>query len=286
LEHTSHTRSVEVVEEGINVDEDSSHATIDEGCPPPLVIFSRQLEVQQCHSNEGRDNDQKNKGNEQNTEESVDLVSPHGSENVVKFNVDCRERKKSCNENLEWSTSVPRDLCWDFTGHFGGPCRSIEVRRSIVLGQDSSKNRKWEGQEDVQSANRQYCRKRKSTCGTVGNRHRVDPQKYSHHRCRKESSCNHDALHPVFPSHLSEQSNGSESCYQRRQTIQDYETSQNGTSSSRRYNPGERQAEMEKGHHDELIADSYGGAEKRRVLREAEDVAMNQLPSRLLMIKM
>jgi hypothetical protein len=43
---------------------------------------------------------------------------------------------------------------------------------------------------------------------------------------------------------------------------------------------------MEKGHHDELIADSYGRAEKRRVLREAEDVAMNQLPSRLLMIKM
>mmetsp|Transcript_18762 Transcript_18762/g.37614 ORF Transcript_18762/g.37614 Transcript_18762/m.37614 type:complete len:102 (-) Transcript_18762:2624-2929(-) len=39
LEQTRHARSVVVVEDGVNVDEDAGHTAVDKGGPPPSVIL-------------------------------------------------------------------------------------------------------------------------------------------------------------------------------------------------------------------------------------------------------
>lgn len=58
------------------------------------MIFSRKLEVQKSHSNERGDNHEQNKGQEENSKQRVDLVSPHGGENVVELNVNREKGRK------------------------------------------------------------------------------------------------------------------------------------------------------------------------------------------------
>lgn len=53
LEHSTHSTSVEIIEEGVSVDKQPSHSSIDECAPPPSVILPSQLEVQQCHTDKG-----------------------------------------------------------------------------------------------------------------------------------------------------------------------------------------------------------------------------------------
>jgi hypothetical protein len=73
--------------ERVNVNEDPSHASVDIGRPPPSVIFSCELEVQERHSDKGRYSNQQNKGQEQNAKESVDLMTPHTCKDVMQLDV-------------------------------------------------------------------------------------------------------------------------------------------------------------------------------------------------------
>ena len=77
LKHTTHSTSVEVIEERICVDEQPGHSCIDEGTPPPSVIFPRQLKVEQRHTDEGRHNNEEDEGKEKDAKKGVNLVSPH-----------------------------------------------------------------------------------------------------------------------------------------------------------------------------------------------------------------
>lgn len=61
LQDSAHATSFVVEVEGIYIDKETRHSTIYVGNPPPAMIFSCQLEVQQRNRNEGRDNDQKDK---------------------------------------------------------------------------------------------------------------------------------------------------------------------------------------------------------------------------------
>ena len=67
LEHPTHSTSVEVIEEGVSVDEQTRHSSIDKCAPPPSVVLPGQLEVKQCHTDEGCDNQKQNEGEEKNS---------------------------------------------------------------------------------------------------------------------------------------------------------------------------------------------------------------------------
>jgi len=58
---------VVVVVEGVGVDEESSHSSVDVASPPPAVVFSGQLEIKQSHRDERSDNDQQNESNQQDS---------------------------------------------------------------------------------------------------------------------------------------------------------------------------------------------------------------------------
>lgn len=62
LEQATHSTSVEVIEERVGVDKKTSHSCVDESTPPPSMIFSSQLEVQQSHTDEGRNDEEKDEG--------------------------------------------------------------------------------------------------------------------------------------------------------------------------------------------------------------------------------
>ena len=149
LEQTIHTTSLEVVEERVSVDENTSHTSIDEGTPPPSVIFSGQLEVQQCHTNEGSHDKKKDERKEEDSEESIHLVTPHCSKDVVEFNVDSREGQESSDDHLCETTAVPWHFRRNFTSHFGCAGGGIEVVAGIILSQNTSKHSQWKSDTSV-----------------------------------------------------------------------------------------------------------------------------------------
>ena len=134
LEKTGHAGSVVVVEDGVDVDEDAGHTAVDKGGPPPLMVLAGQLEVQKGDGDEGRHDHQKDEGKEKDTEQSVDLVSPHGGKDVVQLDVDGREGEETGDDHLEGLAAVPRDLGGDLPSDLGGAGGGIEVMLAVVLG--------------------------------------------------------------------------------------------------------------------------------------------------------
>ena len=65
------------------------------------MILSCQLEIQKSDGDERSHHNQQSKGNEENAEQGVELVAPHGRKDVVKLNVDGREREETSYQNLE-----------------------------------------------------------------------------------------------------------------------------------------------------------------------------------------
>jgi ribosomal protein L11 len=78
---------VKVKVERVNVNEDPGHAAVDIGCPPPSVILSRELKVQERHRDKRRHSNQQNKRQKQNAKESVDLMTPHTCKDVMQLDV-------------------------------------------------------------------------------------------------------------------------------------------------------------------------------------------------------
>ncbi len=73
LQEPSHPAVVEIVEEGVSVDEDAHHASRDKGTPPPPVVLCCELEVRQRNHDEARYNGEESEGQEENTVEGVNL---------------------------------------------------------------------------------------------------------------------------------------------------------------------------------------------------------------------
>lgn len=122
---------MEVVEEGIAKNEEARRTSIEERPPPPSMIFTRQLEIQQSHRDERCDRDEHDKSNIQYSEESVYFVAPDTREDVVQLDVDGTERQKSSHEELGDGVSIPlrdlRNLSSDFVGPAGGTIVVREV---------------------------------------------------------------------------------------------------------------------------------------------------------------
>lgn len=175
LQNTGHLTSVIVKVERIGVDEKASHTSVDIGCPPPSMVLSRELEVKQRDRNEGRDGDEQDEREQENSEQCVNLMPPHGRKNVVQFNVDSRERKKSCNQYLEATAPVPWHFTGDFTRYLSGACWCVEVWIGKVFGRDSAEQVEWEGNEQEERQNRQDGSEGECTGRAVGDRDRVDP---------------------------------------------------------------------------------------------------------------
>jgi hypothetical protein len=64
------------------------------------VVFDCQLEVGQCHGDEGRDTNEDHENDEEDAVDGVHLVSPDAGKDVVKLNVDGREGKEASHYHL------------------------------------------------------------------------------------------------------------------------------------------------------------------------------------------
>ena len=173
LQHTTHFTSVEVIVERIYENKETCHTSVDVRGPPPAVIFSCELEIQESNSDERSNNHQQNEGQEEDSKQSIDLVTPHRSKDVVKFDVNSREGKETGNEDLKEATPIPRDFSGDFSRNLCRSGRCIKVTASVVLRHHCTENSEWEGNENVKRNHSQQSRDGERTRRSVSPGNRV-----------------------------------------------------------------------------------------------------------------
>lgn len=91
---------MEEVKERIREDEEPCCTTVYERTPPPHVILSRQLEVAEGDGDEGGHDNEHYECQEEDPEQSVDLVAPDRREDVVQLDVYSREGQEPSHEQL------------------------------------------------------------------------------------------------------------------------------------------------------------------------------------------
>merc|ERR1719218_486762 len=89
-----------VEEDGIGEDEHAHHAAAEEGTPPPAVVLRSELEVDEANDNAGANHREEGEDDEEDPEERVHLVAPHGREQEMELDADCAEGEEPCQEEL------------------------------------------------------------------------------------------------------------------------------------------------------------------------------------------
>ena len=284
LEQTGHAGSVVVVEDGVDVDEDAGHTAVDKGGPPPLMVLTGQLEVQEGDGDEGRHNHEKDEGKEKDTKKGVDLMSPHGGKDVVQLDVDGRKGEEAGDDHLEGLAAVPRDLGGDLTGDLGGAGGGIEVVLAVVLGHRSTENAERDAYAHVQEGQGEDGSKGKGGSRTMSKSNGVDDHEYGSDRQREEGGGKKDASSPRLAVHLQVQIGRGISRNVRGEAVHNDASGEDRSASGRRHRSRQGQNQDSERAQHELQTRTDARAEQRRILRKTEHIAMNELPSRLLFL--
>mmetsp|Transcript_13683 Transcript_13683/g.18146 ORF Transcript_13683/g.18146 Transcript_13683/m.18146 type:complete len:205 (+) Transcript_13683:654-1268(+) len=184
------------------------------------MVFSCELEIDQCYSDERSHDKQHNEGNEKNPKQRVDLVSPDASEDVVQLNVDGTEGQKSSHEHLRRWLTVPWDVFWDFSGNLGGATGRLQVSCEITSS-DSSNNSKRKRYEDIQSSYDHDCVPWKSCSRSATPGNRIHPHENGREWTREDKSCHDCVPDPVVSTELTVETSGRKSSDERCQGIKD-----------------------------------------------------------------
>ena len=151
----------------------------------------------------------------------------------------------------------------------------------IVLRHNPSEHSQGEGNKGVERGNGKYCRKGQCTCGSMSQSDCIHPQEDYRHRSGEETSRKENATDPRLAIHLEIKSCRYEAANGTSEAVQNDESSKNGPTSCRGDEAGQCQSEEAEGSYDELHSSPNRSAEEDGELREAEDIAVNQLPPRL-----
>jgi len=174
-------------------------------------------------------------------------MSPHGSKDVVKLNVDSREGQESRNNHLEETAAVPRHLCRDLTRHLRCSGGSIKVMARVIFGSNASQYTEREGYQREQSRNGEDGREGQGTRRTMCQCNGIDPHE---HNCRgygEEASGEEHTTHPSLAVHLEVKTCRNEASNGTREAVEHNHTSQNGSTSGGGDHVGEGKAQEYEG---------------------------------------
>jgi len=115
LENPRHLGTIEIIEKGISIDEDSRRSPAQERLPPPLVIFHGKLEVSQRDGDASSDDQEQNEDEEQDSVQRIRVVAPHTCIYIVQFDVNGTEWEESGHYHLDDPVTIPGGW-WDCTG--------------------------------------------------------------------------------------------------------------------------------------------------------------------------
>mmetsp|Transcript_1170 Transcript_1170/g.2163 ORF Transcript_1170/g.2163 Transcript_1170/m.2163 type:complete len:448 (+) Transcript_1170:542-1885(+) len=212
-------------------------------------------------------------------------MSPHRRKDVVQLNVNRREGQESRNDHLEEPTAVPGHLRGNLARHLGRASRRIKVMARIVFGGDPPQHGQRKRDQRVERGNGKDGREGQRAGGSMGQGDGVHPHEDNGHGDGEEASREEDAADPGLAVHLEVEAGGHEAADGACEAVEDDECGEDGSAAGGGDEVGQRQSEEEEGGHDELHSRSDRGAEEDGELWEAEHVAVDQLPTRLLLLQ-
>mmetsp|Transcript_6274 Transcript_6274/g.9515 ORF Transcript_6274/g.9515 Transcript_6274/m.9515 type:complete len:577 (+) Transcript_6274:207-1937(+) len=281
LQEAFHVGALEVVEEGVGVDEESGSPAAEQGAPPPTMVLAGQLEVHQGNSDEGGDDEQHDEGQEQDPKEGVDLVAPYTGKDVVQLNVDGTEGQEASHEHLGQRVAVPGDVRGDLAHGLGGAAGYIHITRGVAPN-DAPNYRQGERHQAPQGDDYQDGMPGQGGGGLGLPGHGVDPAEDDHQGQGEHQAGHHHVPRPVPPAHLAVQATGYETANEGGDDVQDDEGGEYAAPLGGLEDPqqGAGQQQGDGGH--QLHPRPNQGREQAGVHRHTEHVPVDQLPACLL----
>mmetsp|Transcript_18486 Transcript_18486/g.45975 ORF Transcript_18486/g.45975 Transcript_18486/m.45975 type:complete len:697 (-) Transcript_18486:14-2104(-) len=280
LHEAGHVGARVVVVEAVPVDEQAGGAPAQHGAPPPLVVLHRQLEVRQRDGDERRDDDQDDEHDEQDAVDGVHLVAPHGREDVVQLDVDGAEGQEPRHAHLGQRAAVPRQRR-DLARVLCSAARRVELALGVLAG-DAAQHREGEGDQRPDDQDHADGAEGQRRRGPVRDGHSVEEGEGDEHGAAEEAPRQQHVAHPVLTAHLPVVVSGDVAGNAAGESVQHDARREQRPAVVRVEHSHQRQHEHEQHHGEELRAGADHRAEQRDVAREAEHVAVDILPPRLL----
>mmetsp|Transcript_27966 Transcript_27966/g.65311 ORF Transcript_27966/g.65311 Transcript_27966/m.65311 type:complete len:466 (-) Transcript_27966:756-2153(-) len=270
----------EEVEDGVGEHVPGRRARRQEGAPPPVVVLRAQLEVAHDHRDLGARDDEDDEDEQQEAEDVVELVQPDGREDEEELYEDGAEGQHASHRHREGGLHVPhllghlaRDLI-DAHGH-------LERLASVAeVGAEEDERHRDAEPEDEQRAQRAEgdgARRLLSPDDEV--EHEEDDEDHA----REEARGQDDVLLPLDALEVLVEEGG---------RVAGRNPHEDEEQQHRRHQPstvgGRKETEHREDHGDDahregLHARPHQHREHHRHLGRPEDVAMHQLPARLLL---
>lgn len=149
------------------------------------MVLGSKLEVSQCHSNESSNYQENDEDDKQDAVYGVNPMTPDASKDIIKLNIYCTERQKSCHCHLRDCLPVPWQR-WNLPGIFGGAARSLELSLSVLSSNPTQHQQRWRHQRPYQNYNHN-CAEWKSSSGRVSNCNGIQKAECKQKRPTKEA---------------------------------------------------------------------------------------------------
>ena len=282
LHEAAHIAAREVVVEAVPVDEERGAASAHDASPPPPVVLHRKLEVRQRDGDEARHDNEDEEHDEQDRVDRVHLVSPHGREDVVQLDVDSAEGKEASHAHLRQCRAVPRQLR-NLTRVLGRAAWRGELG-CAVLASNTAEDRQRERDERPDQDDDDDRSKRQRGRGAVDDRDGVKEAEHEEEGAAVQDAREEDVAHPRLTAQLAVVARALVSGNARGQRVQDDDRRVQRSSVVRVEDPDAREDEDADGQREELRSRADERAEEALHRREAEHVAVDVLPARLLLL--
>eukprot|EP01136_Pigoraptor_vietnamica_P040473 Opistho-1_new@12426 len=268
-----------VVEDGVKVHVEGAPAAHEERPPPPVVVLVAEVEVDEDDRVLRARDDENDEHEEEEPKQVVKLVLPKRRKDEEQLNEDGAKRKDAGKQHARDRRHVPRlvrDLARNLVGAHG-----LLVRRLAVPKVRSEED---EGQRDAEPHEEKHNHRgeRHGERRVLAPHEKVEEEGNRKHRRREQHRRHHRLTLPVLPlARLVEARRE----IPRKDTHEDKEDEGHGEQTAAaggREHAEKSEHERDDEHAEQLDARAHTRREGRRVVRRAEDVAVDKLPASLI----
>lgn len=180
---------------GINKKVEGSKTRSHETSPPPIVVFSCQMEVAKKDGSFRASDDQNNGNEKEEAKHVIDLVRPKRVEDEKQLNENATEWQYSAHNNAGNRSGV-KDLFGNMSRNW--ICSNWMLNRPLFVSIISSKKTHWRRNSNPKEHYRQNSREWNSRRRSFAPKNQIHNEENSEYNTRDEESCHKNIRFPFL----------------------------------------------------------------------------------------
>jgi hypothetical protein len=276
-QYTNHIHSAGQKPQTVKEQVDTCRGAVPERRPPPSVIFDAELQISQDHGNLSASGNQNQPDSQQESHNVVNLMQPKGGHDKGQFNADGPERKDSAHPAGDTRVHVKRDRGNDSSNlvDFGGNVKDFLLQSKVASYQDKGRTDTHPQDEELDNGEEGH-----RSCRSSKTQKNVQNHEHSHKASRKTNSRKDGVVLPIFSTHKLVEAGADVSGNLSTEDIQEDNSTQclaflHGVHQTK----GGANKSKEEGRSNLRSSSRKDTQEKRRCLRWAENISMDQFPT-------